>query len=182
MTQKNEKRVQFDNMDSSDIFEIDNNKILEKILINIMYKEKNIFSHKEINILKNIIINGKNLTDNTNIFLLYEIISWYIFILTNGFTTEQAFSVVIDFLRSSSGDVRNIYFSLPLFNKLKDNIEYNLDNIRRKHSYEKGIYKCINPKCLSDEVTYTRKQTRCSDEPETVILTCQKCGRVRSIN
>jgi DNA-directed RNA polymerase subunit M/transcription elongation factor TFIIS len=63
----------------------------------------------------------------------------------------------------------------PLLKPFNDKIQLELINLRSEQKGVKGIGKCNS--CGGTEITFTMKQMRSGDEPETILCRCCSCGK-----
>lgn len=84
------------------------------------------------------------------------------------------FDLIFQFFQSDRwNNEDDIYFNLPEFNASKYQYIKYIESYHDEKEITEGIYTC--PKCQSKETIGMSKQTRSSDEPETVKVVCTNC-------
>lgn len=73
-----------------------------------------------------------------------------------------------------------LYWSFPQTQKNMLNVYFELYQTRKVSKGVEGLFKCIQ--CKSSNTKYTSKQTRSADEPMTIFVTCQDCGKMWTNN
>lgn len=73
-----------------------------------------------------------------------------------------------------------LYWSFPQTQKNMLNVYFELYQTRKISKGVEGLFKCIQ--CKSSNTKYTSKQTRSADEPMTIFVTCQDCGKMWTNN
>ncbi len=101
---------------------------------------------------------------------------WYKII---GQITVSGFDQVYNGLNKQKWkNFNDAYWKLPVFNLPKWRLQYELSAIKESEKVGKGLFKCPNPKCGSEETVSAQKQVRSADEPMTIIVRCVPCGNV----
>lgn len=96
-----------------------------------------------------------------------------------GMLSVLDFVIVYNFLNAGwdkifDGDIRKkIIFENPLLEKSKDKLAMDMEIYRSKVEVAMGAYNCR--KCGSQETLTVTSQTRSSDEPMTVRVSCLQC-------
>ena len=144
------------------------NKISNIAPVQINYD--NIISSSQLELLKNLrYTNGQNIINplmKIGNELLYEVI----YRVKNG----VPFDSILQFFQMKQWENEDeIYFSFPEFEVARYQYNKFIESYHDEKQIAEGIYTC--PKCQSKETISMAKQTRASDEAETVRVMCTNC-------
>jgi len=106
-------------------------------------------------------------------YFVFEVIN-----MLNSLSYEQVYNFLSTdwetIFRGASNLRKKILFENPLLSEAKEKLELDMEIFRNKVDVAKGAVDC--KKCGSDETLSVEKQTRSSDEPMTIMVTCLQCG------